>query len=229
MDNQIGEKFKQYKNVIIRSSQVGDDVMVGDDSFITDSIIGNHCSVERRSMIFNSIIGDYSYTGYNTVIKHTTIGKFTSMSWNVSIGGANHDFRHITNHPFPILKRFGICSENEMYSSFNNPLKIGNDVWIGSNVCILRNVHIGNGAVIGAGAVVTHDIGDYEIWAGVPAKKIGQRFSDQMIEKLQSLAWWNMPIDFISKYLDFFKCQLTPDLLDKVIEKANEFRTMEAK
>ena len=50
------------------------------------------------------------------------------------------------------------------------------DVWCGANVTILKGVHIGKGSVIAAGAVVTKNIGEYEIWAGVPAKKIRNRF-----------------------------------------------------
>ena len=34
---------------------------------------------------------------------------------------------------------------------------------------------IGEGTVIGANSVLTKSTGDYEIWAGVPAKKIGIR------------------------------------------------------
>ena len=49
------------------------------------------------------------------------------------------------------------------------------DVWLGVNVIVLKGVHIGRGAIIGAGAVVTRDIGDYEIWTGIPARKIGER------------------------------------------------------
>ena len=40
---------------------------------------------------------------------------------------------------------------------------------------VLKGVTIGNGAVIGAAAVVTRNIPPFEIWAGVPAKKIGAR------------------------------------------------------
>ena len=49
------------------------------------------------------------------------------------------------------------------------------DVWLGVNVVVLKGVIIGQGAVVGAGAVVTKSVPPYEIWAGIPARKIGQR------------------------------------------------------
>jgi acetyltransferase-like isoleucine patch superfamily enzyme len=52
---------------------------------------------------------------------------------------------------------------------------LAEDVWLGVNVLVLKGARIGRGAIVGAGAVVTHDIPEYEIWAGVPAQKIGQR------------------------------------------------------
>lgn len=50
---------------------------------------------------------------------------------------------------------------------------IGDDTWIGAGTILLPNVHIGKCAVVGAGAVVTHDVEDYSIVAGNPARKIG--------------------------------------------------------
>jgi acetyltransferase-like isoleucine patch superfamily enzyme len=44
---------------------------------------------------------------------------------------------------------------------------------IGSNATILAGISIGEGALVGAGAVVTHDVPDYAIVVGVPAKIIG--------------------------------------------------------
>ncbi len=44
---------------------------------------------------------------------------------------------------------------------------------IGSNATILAGVTIGTGALVGAGAVVTHDVPDFAIVAGVPARIIG--------------------------------------------------------
>jgi acetyltransferase-like isoleucine patch superfamily enzyme len=44
---------------------------------------------------------------------------------------------------------------------------------IGSNATILAGITIGEGALIGAGAVVTHDVPDYAIVIGVPARVVG--------------------------------------------------------
>jgi acetyltransferase-like isoleucine patch superfamily enzyme len=52
---------------------------------------------------------------------------------------------------------------------------IGNNVWIGANAIILKGVTIEDGVIIAAAAVVNRSISANEIWAGVPAKKIGTR------------------------------------------------------
>jgi acetyltransferase-like isoleucine patch superfamily enzyme len=45
--------------------------------------------------------------------------------------------------------------------------------FIGAHSIILKGVVVGRMAVVGAGSVVTKSIPDNEIWAGIPAKKIG--------------------------------------------------------
>ena len=67
---------------------------------------------------------------------------------------------------------------------------VGNDVWIGQNVTLNRGVKIGNGAVIAAFSVVTKSIPPFEIWGGNPAKKIKDRFSEEIKESLIKLEWW---------------------------------------
>ena len=52
---------------------------------------------------------------------------------------------------------------------------IGNDVWIGTRVIIMPGVHIGNHVIIGANSVVTHDIPDYSVAAGSPARVVRKR------------------------------------------------------
>lgn len=52
---------------------------------------------------------------------------------------------------------------------------IGKDVWIGAQAGITDGVRIGDHAVVAMGAVVTHDVPDFAVVAGVPAKVIRDR------------------------------------------------------
>ena len=55
------------------------------------------------------------------------------------------------------------------------PITIGKNAFIGARAMILPGVSIGNQAIVGAMSVVSKDIPDYQIVAGNPAKKIGER------------------------------------------------------
>lgn len=76
---------------------------------------------------------------------------------------------------------------------------IGNDVWIGYDATIMPGVTVGHGAIIATKAVVTKDIPPYAIVGGNPAKVIKMRFSESKVEKLLALAWWDWPIERITK------------------------------
>jgi len=52
---------------------------------------------------------------------------------------------------------------------------IGPYAFVGTNAVIMPGITIGDGAVIAAGAVVTKNVPGYEVWAGVPARKIMNR------------------------------------------------------
>ena len=54
-------------------------------------------------------------------------------------------------------------------------LVVGSDVWMGVGATVLKGSFVGDGAIIAARAVVNKTIPPYEIWAGIPAKKIGER------------------------------------------------------
>jgi acetyltransferase-like isoleucine patch superfamily enzyme len=51
-----------------------------------------------------------------------------------------------------------------------NYVEIGNNVFIGFGAIIMPNVKIGKNSVIGAHAVVNHDVPEYSVAAGNPAK-----------------------------------------------------------
>jgi len=79
-----------------------------------------------------------------------------------------HDHVHASRQPLLALQeRYGIVWQDKY---------IGDDVWIHENAIVLYQVtEIPDGVVLGAGAVLTKNPGPYEIWAGVPARKIGER------------------------------------------------------
>lgn len=56
---------------------------------------------------------------------------------------------------------------------------IGRDVWLGADVKIMPGLTIGQSSVIGAGTVVTKDIPEYAVAAGVPARVIKSRKTQQ--------------------------------------------------
>lgn len=143
-------------------------------------------------------IGEYSYGVPRVVFPQgkLKIGKFCSISWNVTIYlGGNHRIDWIALYPFAGREhdRWPDVEGIDKYLITKGDVTIGNDVWIGSDVIILSGVTIGDGAAIGAGSVVTADVEPYSIVAGNPAGLIKKRFSDEDIEKLLEVKWWDWP------------------------------------
>lgn len=168
------------------------------------------CSGTQVNM---SEMGRYSYLGTNCSVSHTKIGSFCSIATEAMIGGAAHPIDFVSSSTV-FCKGKNIMGKNFAEKEFE-PYKetiIGNDVWLGSRVTVLAGRKIGNGAIIGAGSVVTKDVGDYEIWAGNPAKLIRKRFSDEIINGLQELKWWEWSDEKISSMAEFF------DSPEKLIE-----------
>lgn len=199
--SKISKSAKVFSNVRIINSVVGEHTVIGDNCDCERIIMHDKCELGRRNLIRDCELGRGTYTGTNTIIKSSNIGKYCSISWNVSIGGLNHNYRNVSMYTDYWIKRtFGINMK-----CGTNPLKtiIGNDVWIAAGVTILEGVTIGDGSVIGAGAVVTKDIEPYSIVTGVPGKTIKKRFNDEIIEALEKIKWWDWDEEKIKNNIDF--------------------------
>jgi acetyltransferase-like isoleucine patch superfamily enzyme len=99
-----------------------------------------------------------------------TIGKYCLIGYRCMLFAEEHNFKP---------DKFICIQESRI-----EPIEIGDDVFLGAYVFITSGIKIGSHAIIGAGAVVTHNIPEWEIWAGTPARKIGDRrvwFNDEVI------------------------------------------------
>ena len=215
IDSHISEKARIYRNVVIRRSTIADNCIVGDMGHVEDSRLGYMSQLYPLGMMYSSNLGAYSYVQKNSSIWHATIGKFCSISWNVSIGGGEHDFHKVTAHSMLYAKSYSFVDE-PLYERFSEQCEIQNDVWIAAGATILRGVTVGNGAVIGAGAVVTKDVEPYSIMAGVPARKIGQRCDDKLVDELLVVKWWDWPTEKIKSHIELFNKNLDEDTVDKL-------------
>jgi virginiamycin A acetyltransferase len=125
---------------------------------------------------------------------------------------SNHNYKKITT--YFILQKLFQEKQQEVVSS--GPINIGNDVWIGAGCKILSGVTIGNGAIIGANAIVTNDIPPYAIAAGNPARVIKFRFSNEIIQNLEKIKWWDWPIEKIKTHKWLFDKELTLEMLNQI-------------
>lgn len=83
-------------------------------------------------------------------------------------------------------------------------IEIGSDVWIGRGARVMLGVTIGDGAVVAAYSVVTRDVRPYAIVGGLPANERKRRFTDEQIEALLEIAWWDRPMERIIGSVSIF-------------------------
>lgn len=218
-NSQISEnEVSIFNGVRIVNSFIGEKSVIGDFSRITNSNLRGFNRIDRNSLAYYSSIQEFSYLGSNSVIMHSDIGKFCSLSWGITIGPANHDYDYISSHDFLYNDFYKIKPEDEapVYERFIKKTIIGNDVWIGTNSTVLNGLSIGDGAVIGANTILTKDVPPYAIVVGNPGKIVGYRFSEDIIQQLLDLKWWQLPKEIISDNFQLFKSKNIKELIQKL-------------
>ena len=159
--------------------------------------------------MYNDFVNDPTLFEKNNVLYHypinhdkLIIGKFCSIACGAKFlfNSANHTLSSLSTYPFPLFFEEWNLDKKNVTQSWDNKgdIIIGNDVWIGYEAVILAGVTIGDGAIIGTRAVVTKDVPSYTIVGGVPARVIRKRFSDEDIQTLQQMRWWDWPVEKIA-------------------------------
>jgi acetyltransferase-like isoleucine patch superfamily enzyme len=195
---------------LINKSHISHNASLGSNIYLEGcNLISNGCSIDK------CYFGYSSYIGKNTCLYNVKIGKYTSIGPNViNVVGRHPTKKYVSTHPafFSVQKQVGYTyvdkqefNEFGFANSTNNAVAIGNDVWIGANAIILDGITIGDGAIIGAGCVVNKDVKPYEICVGNPMRVVRKRFSDEMIEKLLYIKWWDRESTWLKSNASLFK------------------------
>ncbi len=104
----------------------------------------------------DTIIGDHVFLDGRARLK---IGDHVDIASGVMIYNSEHDLTA------------------EDFTATLAPVEIEDYVFIGPRSIIMPGVKIGRGSAVAAGAVVTHDVPDFSIVGGIPAKVIGERLN----------------------------------------------------
>ena len=182
---------------------------------LVERIIGRFKAARRMSAFYMSEnpryrqydIGEFTYGNPKVVDYGDTglkIGKFCSIAEDVKfILGGNHRTDWFTTYPFNVLRPE--FQDIKGHPKTKGDLIIGNDVWIATGATILSGLTIGDGSIIGACTLVAKDVPAYSIMAGNPGRIVRQRFSDEEIDLLLTMQWWDLSSEEINVLIPFLQ------------------------
>lgn len=181
--------------------------------------LGRYAAVGERVVLREVTVGDFSYFERNAEAIYAEIGKFCSIAANTRINALEHPVERITQHkvsyrPNEYFRWLGVDGAFRARRQAKR-VRIGHDVWIGHGAVIMPGVAIGNGAVIGANAVVTRDVDPYEIMAGMPARRLRQRFAQAICDRIEALAWWDWPVARLADAIPDMQALPIEEFLDR--------------
>ena len=205
--SQIGQRLGLVKNFITNPQ-----VTVGDfTGYIGDP---DASTFEQDCLVYaHPAMGD-----------RLTIGNFSGVSKGVKfhLNAGNHAIENTTAYLFAVMDFEGWRSQPGAHVKSRGDIVIGNDVWLAAEAVIMPGVTIGDGAIIGAYSVVSRDVRPYAVVVGNPAKEVRRRFSDDDVDFLLALRWWDWPLEKITRYIPVLTGE-GPAALRAVLESDGEW------
>lgn len=184
-----GSNFIIGKNVTFRHPKkihIGNNVTIDDNSLIdahgagsecltigNDTVINRNCMLQAKAGPIR--VGDRSSIGSNSVVSSLD-GIYIGN--DVIIGGRCYfsaGAYHLDDIDTPII-------DQGPYAK--GPIHVGENSYVGAGAMIVGSINIGKGAVIGAGSLVLHDVPEFAIVAGNPAKLIRSRTEKRASRRL---------------------------------------------
>jgi carbonic anhydrase/acetyltransferase-like protein (isoleucine patch superfamily) len=166
-----------WQEAVQAELQALETVVVGPDSFIAPDaqifaepnrpiVIGARCSIAAAAYLHGPItLGDDVSINPGAHLESGRGGILIGSKVRIAAGAKLYAFNHSIAPDLPI------CDQ----PARSQGIRIGHDVWLGANAGVTDGVTIGNHAVIAMGAVVAHDVPDWAVVGGVPARILGDR------------------------------------------------------
>jgi acetyltransferase-like isoleucine patch superfamily enzyme len=148
-DVKLGQNVKIFQPDLVNlyGCTIGDDTKIG--AFVEiqkNAVIGSQCKISSHTFICEGlVIEDGVFVGHGVMFINDLYPRAITEDGNLQ-----------TEADWQVV-----------------PTRVKKQASIGSNATILAGVTIGAHAIVGAGAVVTHDVPDYAIVTGVPARVKG--------------------------------------------------------
>ena len=135
--------------------------------------VGNQCRISGRTTFSGRVqsnaptleIGNNVDIGWQCTI---AVGTRVVIEDNVRIAGGGFIFGY-SGHSLDAQQRAQGAPDDEANIG---DIIIKRDAWLGTNVTVCPNVTIGEGCIVGTGSVVTHDLPDFSLAVGNPAKVV---------------------------------------------------------
>ena len=186
---------------------------------IFNSDFGAYCEVGEGSRVVHSTFEDYAYCDRMADIANTTVGKFANIAAMTRIGPTDHPYQNAAQNHFLYRSSYYWDDAEDDAAFFaartSRRTALGADCWIGHGAIVKPELTVGIGAIVAAGAVVTKDVAPFVIVAGCPATPIRARFSQDVIDRLLALAWWDWSHDALRAALMDFRSMKAEAFLEK--------------
>lgn len=142
----MGRAVKIYDFVNLYGCSIGDESQIG--AFVEiqkNAVVGARCKISTHTFICEGVtIEDEVFVGHGVMFINDRYPRATT------------DERLQSEADWEVI-----------------PILIKRGASIGSGAVIMCGVTVGEKAIVGAGSVVTHDVPEFAIAAGVPAKVVG--------------------------------------------------------